>query len=687
MISELTLTLDKKGLPTNTLSSYDPGKKIKERNKLVMRNLQDAWSIRNRPFEEFNNFSLVDRLNMDRQSFNQYVYTEARDPADEWKSRAFRPVVRNKIMTIAAHITAAVIYPNIYAQNDQDMEDRNSAMVMRDLIEWANEQAEYDRTFIDAVINALVDPIAIIHTEYAEKYREIKEYINENQDEYSEEYGEDESEEDVESGEKPKRKWKVKKVLDELYSGFKDCIVLPDEFLIANPYVQNVQMQPYIFWRKVIPFETARAKYGHNKDFTEYVRPGIQFLYSDVQDVFYEVYDEDLGDRMTEEITYYDRSNDLQLIYVNGILMDDPDTPNPRKDKLYPFATTGYEKFNSRFFYYKSLAFKLAPDEEVVNTLYRMIIDGTYMQIMPPAVVFGNEEVSSDVMAPGIITTISSDNPNASFQTLATNNNLVAGMNTMQKVESSISESSSDDLQSGKAIQGSQTAFEISRLEQNARVMFGLFAKMIGFMVRDFGTLRVGDVLQFVTVGDAMELESDEGVMRFKNFVLPEKMVDGKMKTRVIKFDGEMPDEMTEEEADERSMDVLKEQEKLGNNAHICYVNPTLFRKLKFKIKVVPEALFPKSDAIKKALKLEAYALAMNNPFTNKEAVTRDLLLQSFDETKDDPDKYMMQQQEMAGPEEAVAGQEGAEADVIKGNAKVMQTEGGGTLKELAGKI
>ena len=130
MIAELELTLDKKGKIKNTPSSYNPNKTIKERTKQVMRNLQDAWSIRNRPFEEFNNYSLIDRINMDRQSFNQYIYTEARDASDAWKSRAFRPIVRNKIMTIAAHITASIIYPKIYAQNDQDMEDRDAAMAI-----------------------------------------------------------------------------------------------------------------------------------------------------------------------------------------------------------------------------------------------------------------------------------------------------------------------------------------------------------------------------------------------------------------------------------------------------------------------------------------------------------------------------------------------------------------------------
>jgi hypothetical protein len=682
MISSLEIKTDKKGNIQETPSAYSPSDKVKNRTKEVMRNLQDAWEIRNRPFEEFNNLSLIQRLNIQRQSFNQYIFTEARDASDDWKSRAFRPIVRNKIMSIAAHITAGIIYPKIYAQNDKDMEDKGAAMVMRDILDWVNEQSEYDKMFMDAVINALVDPISIVHTEYAEKYRNIKEYIQEHEEEYTEEYGENESQEEVEEGEKPKKKWKVKKVLDELYSGFKDTIILPDELFIADPYEPELQRQPYLFLRKVVPYENAYARYGENELFKEYVRAGIQVLYSDVKDVFYEVYDDDLTNRMVEEITYWDRESDLKLTFVNGILLDDADTPNPRKDKLYPLAKTGYEKFNSRFFYYKSLADKLGPDEEVVNTLYRMIIDGTYLQTMPPGIVFGSEEISSDVIAPGVVTTISTDNPNASFQTIQTNNNLTAAMRTIEKVEASIGESSVDDLQSGKAISGSQTAFEISRLEQNARVMFGQFAKMIGFMVRDLGKLKVGDILQYATVGQVLDVTSEQGALRFKNFVLPEKPIRGRTGTKVIRFDGDLPDEMTEDEVNERSMEIYAEEEKLGNNTTICYVNPSLFRKIKYMVKVVPESLFPKSDALKKALALEAYALLMNNPLTNKDAVTRDLALQSFDETRDDPDRYIMEQQEMP-----IEGQSGAEDQVMKGASKVMQQEGQNTLQELAGKL
>ncbi len=624
MIIELTLKRDEKtGRILSKATDYDPSDAVKQRTAQVMRDFQLADEIRNKPYPEFNWLSLIDRLNLDQTSYNQYPGERSRDPAEAWKSLAFRPIVRNKIISIAAHITATIIYPKVYAQNDRDEEDRDGAQVMRDIMEWVADQCDYDKTFLYSVIAALVNPASVIHTEFAEKYRDIK----------------------VIKGDGT---WEIKKVLDELFSGFQDALVPVDELWISNMYEHNIQKQPYLIWRRVIDFATAKAKYGDNDHF-KYIKPGVQYLYADDQGLFYEEFDQNLQERLVEEVIYYNRLGDLQLVFLNGCLMSDVDQPNTRVDKLYPFVKGGYELFDDgRFFYYKSLAFKMAGDEEVVNTAYRMVVDGTYLQIMPPAVVFGPDEINSTIIAPGVVTTLSNADGNSSFQTVATNNNLTAGYNLIEKVEASLNESSADVLQSGQASGGNQTAYEISKLDQNARVMLGLFGKMIGFMVKDFGRLRVGDIIQHLTVGDAANLLSKEGKMKFHTFIIPEKTIDGKTKSRRIEFDMGMPDELTKNELMEMSQEIDDSERELNDNVQIYKVNPTLFRNLKFKLSIQPEAISPKSDALKKALMLEEYGLAVANPLVNIEAVTRDLLFGAFDLTKDNPERYMKKPEEMA---------------------------------------
>jgi hypothetical protein len=659
MIIDLKLTLNKKGDITNKIADYQPDDRVKERTGQVLKDFLDADTIRNKPYEEFNQISLAQRMNLDQMSYNQFTTAVSNDPADAWRSRAFRPIVRNKVMTIASHVGASVIYPKIFAQNNDDMEDRDAAMVMRDIMEWSFEQSHYDEKFIQTVIAALVNPCAFVHTEYAEHYRKVKEI-------------------------KADGTWEEKEVIDDIYSGFQDTVVPCDEIWIGDIYENSLQKQPYLIWRRVIDYSIAKAKYGDNENFKKYVTPGVQFLYSDVQNLFYEVYDQSQQGRLVEEVIYYNRQADLQLVFVNGVLLTDVDQPNPRKDKLYPFTKTGYEYIDEgRFFYYKSLPFKLSPDEEVINTLYRMVIDGTYLNVMPPAVVFGNEEITSSVIAPGLVTTINNaDAPNASFQTLGTNNNLNAGMNMLQKVESSVNESSSDVLQSGQPTTGDQTAFEISRLEQNARIMLGMFAKMVGNLVKDWGTLRSGDILQFITVGQVAKIEDPVGRLKFNSFVLPNKDVEGKQKTRRIQFDANLPEEGTELDLMMLQEKMVKEEDK--TDMQLIKVNPKLFRELQFKCYVVPEAVLPKSDALKKALQLEEYALAIQNPITNKESVTRDLLFGSFEATMRDPDKYMMkpQQNDLTGKIAA-----GLRGQVDKTQSTLAESEGVENVQELVGAL
>lgn len=635
MILDLTLTEDAKAKRMmQDQAPWDPPQAVKDRTAQVMSDFQSADVIRNKPYAEFNFNSLNDRIALDQTSWNQYPGERSKDPMESWKSLAFRPIVRNKIISIAAHITANTIYPKVFAQNENDEEDRDAAMVMRDLIEWSGEQSGYDKTFLYTVIAALVNPAAFIHTEYREVYRDVKELG-----------GKD--------GE-----WKVRKVVDERFSGFVDTMVPVDEMWISNVYVHDVQRQPFLIWRRVLDYTTAKQKYGALEPF-KFVKPGLQFLYSNLYNLFYQMYDESMRGSLVEEVVYYNRLQDLELRFVNGILMDDPDRPIQRQDKDYPFVKAGYELFDDgRFFYYKSAAFKMANDEEIVNTAYRMVVDGTYLSIMPPSVVFGNETVGTSVIAPGAVTTIDNVmNPNASFQTIATNNNLQAGYSLLEKVEGSISESTTDILQSSGQVKSDTTAFEASKVDQNARVLLGLFGKMIGFMVQDYGRLRVGDILQHMTVGEVSDLLAPGQMLRYRKFLLPEKTVDGKKKTRRIEFDGRLPDEGTDEEFMGISAGIAGEQRNLDDSAHIVKVNPALFRSLRFKCVCKPEAVTPKSDALERAMQLEEYDRAILNPLiaqnpANLEAVTRDLLLGSYDRTRDDPDAYLKPapQQQQAAP-------------------------------------
>lgn len=619
MILETNIKRDKKGLPTSKPSSYKPTKKEKNRISKILAHFAIGYENMRKPCKEFNDMSVIDRQGLSQASFNGYIPPKSLDPDENWKANTIRPIVRNRIISIAAHTTGSIMYPKIVAQNSDDEEDKDAAMVLSDLFEWAGEQSNYIKTILYSVIASLINPAAIIYTQYAQNYRTIKDILEDGS-------------------------WKEKQVVDDEYSGFQDVMVPIDELFIADLYEHEIQRQPFLIWRRAIDYSVAETKYGKNDNF-KYVTAGIQNIFDAATDTFYNVEDQRLNERLVEEVIYFNRTEDLQCVLVNGVLMTDADQPNPRKDKKYPFVKMGYELFDEgKFFYYRSLAQKLRPDEDVVNNLYNKFFDAAYLQSAPPLAIYGVEAFNSSIMTPNTVTSFES--PDVKIQPLSAGQNLQAAIVGIQKAESSISESSNDTLQSGQALEGSQTAFEISQLEQNAKIMLGLFAKMIAFAVKEYGVLRLGDILQFLTVGDIEEISNE---LSYKSFLIPERINSGTKKSRKIIFDSSLPTELPAETSDDErlnmSFDVLEESGGIDSDKEIYRANPELLRNIKYSVFIRPDLVTPPSDNLKRALNLEEFDRAIRLPFVDQEELARDLLFGSYDQTKGNVDKYIKKQE------------------------------------------
>lgn len=588
--------VNSRGQVQNKTAEYQPDGREKTRLADIRRSFEVSDKIRHKPYEEFNNRDIVTTLGDSQRAYNNYVEEVEDDPDLSWRSDTRRGLTRNKIISIAAHITQTILGPTVTSQNDADEEDRKAAVVMNDLIEYTLEMSKYERAFFHSVIAMLVNPAAIVNLEYVEYLRKIKEV-------------------------KEDGGWEEKEIVDPVFSGFQNAIIPVDEFFIGNIYEFDVQKQPFLIWRRVISYENAKIKYGDNENFEQFVTPGVRIFYNDQDDTFYEEYDRNIEETQVEEIVYYHRLADLELRIVNGVLMDDPDRPMQRKDKLYPFAKSGYELIDEgRFFYYRSLADKLREDQKLLDTLWNILMDGSILSMMPPSVILGNEDIDASVIVPGGVTTLRDAN---AFQTINTNNNLVAGMNAIDQVEKSMSESSTDPLQAGQSLQGQQTAFEIARIEQNAKTVLGLFGKNVIFFVKDYGDLLVPLILQHMTVPQVVDIIGDNMRLEFSSYLLEDRIIEGEKKPRRIDFQM-LPTK--EEDIKQMEIDLLMEETEKG--MEIIKVNPSLFRNWRFKTTVNADPLTGRSDAVKRAIKLEAYQIAIANEFANREAMLRELVLE-----------------------------------------------------------
>ncbi len=278
------------------VSLYQPDEKERELLGVIRLDFTMGDLIMNKPRREFNDLSVLERNSVDLMTWNTYQPNDGDnlegDELNAWRSNAMRPVTRNKVVAVTAQTTARLIYPHMFAYDDDSREQADAAQTMNDLFEFTtmNNTSTYMETSIYAVVSACVAPAAIVYTEYAEVFRNVK---------------------------MPKADggYELTSILDEDFSGFKEEVVPVDQLFIADFYEPDIQKQRFLLWRRVRDYSTLKEKWGHLPNF-QYVKPGVMILYNDANRSFYETYDSSMRQYEAEEVLYWNRHLDMFQVVV-----------------------------------------------------------------------------------------------------------------------------------------------------------------------------------------------------------------------------------------------------------------------------------------------------------------------------------------------------------------------------------
>jgi hypothetical protein len=610
-------TIVKADSKKDKLANYTPSSEERDAINSILKDFRNGWQTMHLPRAEFNDLSLYQRHIVDMLAFNTYQENDGQPMLEDrlggWKSQAMRPVVRNKSISIAAHETARAIVPKIFAYNEENEEQEDSAKVMSYLVDWAREQANYPHQSLFRTIASLYSPISWGYSGYEQVYRKVKDT-------------------------KKNKKWVYKTIIDEDESGFKHLPIPTDQVFFANFYERDVQKQDFIIWRRIISYDKAKAKYGDNPNFA-YVHPGILVVMDDANSAFYNVYDPHMRGEEVEEVIRWRKSTDSREVLVNGVLQTEPEEANPRADHQYPFDAFYYLPINERCIAGKSLVFAMQSDATIVNTLYQMVIDRNYLDLFPPTITTGSDKVGMDVVVPGL--NLAFADKDVQINPIQTGNpqSVKSAMDMLDKVETSIAESSQDPVQQGQNPGGPpSTAYEISRIEQNAATVLGLSMKFISQHAIQYGKLLVSDILQYMTIADAEKI-TEEGGLLYRTFFAKEPGQSGKMNK--IQFDANMPETMTDDEKMDMSFALLKASGGLKSGMTLWKANPILFREFKYTMAVDSDVLNPRSSDLVRAFDLETYDRAIASPIADQEKIFTDLLMATNPKTAKDPKHYV----------------------------------------------
>lgn len=617
-------TVDLKKQKDAVASLWNPTPLERECLNDILKDFRLDWQTMHLPRPEFNDMSIYQRYVIDMLAFNTYQENDGNPMMEDrlggWQSTAMRPIIRNAAVSIVAHQTARQLVPKVFAYDKENDEQEDAAKVMAYLVDWAREQANYPFMALYRNIASLYSPISWGLTEYVEEYRNINDGFN--------------------SDGTPK----FKQEIDEEESGFKhnpipcDSVFFPDFY--GGP---DSQKQDNLILRKVMSYDKAKAKYGHYKNF-KYVQAGIIVVMDDANQGYYQVYDPHMRQEDVEVVIRWKKCYDSKEIMINGVLLTEPYAPNPRADHKYPFESFFYLPINEICIAGKSLVFSLQSDARLANEFYQMISDGTKLNLFPPTITTGSEKAGSDVFVPGL--NLAFADPDVKMNTLRTadSQSLNTAQQTLEKIEASLHETSQDPIQQGQKPVGTpSTAYEISRIETNAATVLGLTVKFFTFAhVIPFGKLLISDILQYMTMPDVDKLVGDKG-LAYKTFYVKEAGKGNKQNK--IMFDGGMPDTMTEDEKNEMSWMLLKQQGGINSNTTLWKINPVLFRDHKFKFAVDADVLNPRSADLERAYDLETYDRAVASPVADQEKIFTDLLMVTNPKTATNPQKYVMKQQ------------------------------------------
>ncbi len=565
------LQYDKDQNLISPVSAYQPAEDVEKLTERISQDFNVAYTLQNKPFTEFNDYSLLQRADLDQKRWNAYRMPQSEDIDEAWRWNGIRPITRNRILGIVAQMTANIVIPAPFAQNDKDEADRMAALVMRDLLEYNIRNSNYLENYVMWITDALVNPAAYLGVGFFEAMQTIKE---ENEGKISK-----------------------KEVIDGVLSGFQTFNIPLDEILIGNYYQKQLERERFVFRRRYIDYDEAKALKGEHTNF-DYITPGVKSVFNAETSMFYDVVDENLQ-TLCEETTYYNRLEDYEIPFMNGVYVGDKDVEDNRikhrdnEDKpKYNFSVMGYEDISSRFFFYKSAAWKLGDDDELVIRTEQMLADAVFLETMTPTITSGVGQLSEAIMIPGKNTAF--ENPDVKINPIRLGSSLSSAFNLILSKEKSMSESSQDPMMAGIQTQP-KTATESALLAQNAKIALGRFGNMLSNSLRKFGGLMIDVILQHQTIGEVEQISDIESAQKFKTFILSTEQ-EGEKLTKKIVFKSEMiGEEIGKEKLMARSREIMEKEGGIDSDTRIYEVNPDAWRKLKYFLTVDVDQLLPLS--------------------------------------------------------------------------------------------
>jgi hypothetical protein len=246
-----------------------------------------------------------------------------------------------------------------------------------------------------------------------------------------------------------------------------------------------------------------------------------------------------------------------------------------------------------------------------------------------PLAITGQDEFNEDVIFPGA--TIAFKDKETKVSPLLPSTNLSTMFASMNKVESSMEESSLSDLSAGQDPEGGQTATATAIANANAKTMLQGIGKTLAQSMVQYGGLMSDIFITHLTIPMIDELAGEGSKLKYRTFTLPKKMVGGKEVSKVLKFDDSLLGmNMTDMQKTEKEMKMLETIGYPNHKSHLYLINPELFARYKYLTYIEPQTMFPQNQEFMEAKAKDLYTMLRQDPLVSAETIVKDLLYASY---------------------------------------------------------
>lgn len=575
-----------------------------------------GMEVLQKPYVFFNDRAPLTYWADGRLRFNVYV-PQRRKNTKEWRTLYRSAITRNKCLGVIAHLIGMTIAPSIQAQNEEQEEDIVATQFFRDVVEYSQEKENFGIKLFWAVVTAVAEGTVILEDNYGRISRMVKEITD-----WDEKTG--------------KMKW-TEKDFDE-FSGAFTNLVPNDELLIPDPFISDIQKQDWIIRCCRMTYDQAQARYGHYASWNN-VKPGVftGWIYSSD---YFQPYSSVsyLTQNQVEVITRYCKATDTMDIVVNGVQLTEDGNPNPRQDKQYPFAKSGYEPIDYSFFWYKALTDKNAPEQDVYDAMMRMVIDRQHLRNIPPYATNNPALVNEEIIIPGnVVYTGTVEKPFMEAIGPASDSSDAGTGNLLQAMRQNMDQNSIDPMQTGNAPTGGvPTATQAIQMAQNAKVMLGLFGHMIGMLISDWTKLRMQTIIW------RMSQEED-----MKKITLSDRILaSGKVGKRSYVFEDGLSTQQQNYKMD-LSKQIAALEGKSDGKLEIVALDPEELSKLSLYVKIDSQLKPRRTDALMQAIALDKWAVYSSRPDIFNVNAAAIALTNAWG---DDPDNMIISKQTQSEP-------------------------------------